>query len=152
VNLIESTANSAQPSANPHKSAPMTAFSSGAMNGAATRRSAARSPAANEPVTTQPMWPFRLATGRMGPSGPLSFRESVGRGVAAIVGSIPVRLASSRVSPNLWHVLPSDITPRRLRRSLCNGLVTVFGSVSDPPVSRALRGFECRWSVADLPV
>ncbi len=51
VNRVESTANIAQPSANPHSTAPVTALSCAGTNGAATRSSAATSPVANEPAT-----------------------------------------------------------------------------------------------------
>jgi hypothetical protein len=60
VNRTESTANIAQPSANPHRTAPVRALSSAGMNGAATRSRAATSPVANEPATIQPMCPLAV--------------------------------------------------------------------------------------------
>ena len=59
VNRTESTANIAQPMANPHSTAPVMSFSCTWMNGAATRSRAATSPVARDPATTQPMRPAR---------------------------------------------------------------------------------------------
>jgi hypothetical protein len=55
VNRTDNTLNMAQPTENPHRTAPVMAASSAGTNGAATRSSAAKSPVVNDPATTQPM-------------------------------------------------------------------------------------------------
>src|SRR5215218_10443216 len=72
VNRTDSTANIAQPRANPHRTAPVTAGSSAGINGAAARRNPATSPMANEPATTQPMFPLDPGSEWDGRSRPVS--------------------------------------------------------------------------------
>jgi hypothetical protein len=73
VNRTETTASIVQPSANPHRTAPVTAYSAAGRNGAATSRRAATIPVANEPATIQPMRPLdpgrRSAGGAAGDDG-----------------------------------------------------------------------------------
>jgi hypothetical protein len=85
VNRTESTANIAQPRANPHRTAPVTALSSAEMNGATARSRAATSPLANEPATTQPICPLGPRSGWDGRPQPLS----LGVGSVATMDSIP---------------------------------------------------------------
>src|SRR6478735_4322 len=61
VNRVESAAKTAQPIANPQRTAPVSALSVTGTTGAATRAAAARNPAASDPATTTDMgaWPRR---------------------------------------------------------------------------------------------
>ena len=58
MNRTESKANIAQPSANPQRTAPVTALSSAGRKGATTKSTAATSPSDNERATIHPMWPL----------------------------------------------------------------------------------------------
>jgi hypothetical protein len=108
LNRTENPANIAQPSANPHSTAPLMRIAAAGMNGAKARSSAASRPVASEPATILPMCPLGRRSVTGGESMPL--RCGLGAGVVGVVvtmGSIPCPADVARVQQSALGDVPS---------------------------------------------